>query len=192
MKKTEIIILLFLLKSFALVDIWAQGTNGQNNNSPILTFDLAVQKKIVKNIFSDVNVWDFRRNWGTKANMQQANYFSTHYPFVKTVQFMTATGGNVSRDLFTDPLNNDILNDYRFDDLISALGHVVKQGLKPMIKTGAVPLKYSVHPSIGGFGVNVEPKTSQLTITGNVLTLTPELTHHGLVFYEITNVRPVQ
>ena len=38
----------------------------------------------------------------------------------------------------------------------------------------------------------LEPKTSQLTITGNILTLTPELAHHGIIFYEISNVSPVQ
>lgn len=128
-----------------------------DKNSTLISFDLSVQEKTVKNIFSDVNVWDFRTQWTSKADNLPANYFSNNYPFVKTVQFMTATGGNAKRDLFINPNDNKILNDYKFDEIISALHNVVNQGLKPMIKTGSVPLKYSLNPKRGGFGVNVRP-----------------------------------
>jgi hypothetical protein len=128
-----------------------------DKRSTEVSFDLSVQGKTVKNIFSDVNVWDFRIHWTSNAINQPANYFSTNYPFVKTVQFMTATGGNAARDLFINPNDDKTLNDYKFDDILLALHNVVNQGLKPMIKTGAVPLKYSVNPTIGGFGVNVRP-----------------------------------
>jgi len=128
----------------------------QDKKTREVSFDLAVQGRIIKNIFSDVNVWDFRGDWTTKASIQPVNYFSTNYPFVKTVQFMTATGGNAARDLFINPYDPSF-NDYKFDIILSALHNVVNQGLKPMIKTGAVPLKYSVNPTIGGFDVNVRP-----------------------------------
>ena len=70
---------------------------------------------------------------------------------------MTATGGNANRDLLRDPGDRSVMDDYQFDELIAALGNVVRQGLKPMIKTGAVPLKYTTKPVIQNFGVNVCP-----------------------------------
>jgi hypothetical protein len=135
----------------------AQEKSVIDNSSTVISFDIIKGKKLIKNIFSDINVWDFRGYWGQAAVNQPADYFSINYPFVKNVQFMTATGGNPSRDLFLNPSDNNILDDYKFDELISALHNVVKQGLKPMLKTGAVPLKYSVDPTIGFFGVNVKP-----------------------------------
>ena len=122
-----------------------------------ISIDLSIQSQVIKNIFSDVNVWDFRTDWLNKANDLPRNYFSTNYPFLKTIQFMTATGGNGERDLFVDPENRSDLTDYKFNDLITALHNVVKYGLKPMIITGNVPLKYSINPVKGVFGVNVRP-----------------------------------
>ena len=141
---------------------WFYGINdlkGQDNTpatyGETLTFDLSTHGKIVKNLYSDVNVWDFRSYWGDKASDQPTDYFSINYASIKTIQFMTATGGNKNRDLFLDPDDRSVLDDYNFDRIISALHNVVRQGLKPMIKTGAVPLKFSANPVIGKFGVNV-------------------------------------
>jgi hypothetical protein len=147
---------------YSLVLFWIYGINdvkGQENTADTygetLTFDLSSHGKIVKNLYSDVNVWDFRSYWGDKASDQPADYFSINFPSIKTIQFMTATGGNKNRDLFLDPDDRSVLDDYNFDGIISALHNVVRQGLKPMIKTGAVPLKFSTNPVIGKFGVNV-------------------------------------
>lgn len=52
------------------------------------------REKTIKNIFSDVNMWYFETYWGEQASVRPADYFSKNYPFVKRVQFMTATGGN--------------------------------------------------------------------------------------------------
>ncbi|MCP4313029.1 MAG: hypothetical protein GY790_17355 [Bacteroidetes bacterium] len=122
-----------------------------------LTFDLSSTGITIKNIYSDINVWDFRQNWGQKASDQPAGYFRENFPFINTIQIMTATGGNANRDLFKNPGDRSVLDDYHFDELIAALANVVRQGLKPMIKTGAVPLKYSANPLIANFGVNVCP-----------------------------------
>ena len=118
-----------------------------------MIFDLSSQEKTIKNVFSDINLWALPG----QTFDQSADYFSSNYPFVKRVQLMTATGGDASRDLFVDPNDRTVLNDYNFDKIIPSLRYIVKQGLTPMIKTGAVPLKYSANPVIGGFGVNVEP-----------------------------------
>jgi len=134
----------------------AQG-NAAVQSGETLNFDLSSTGITIKNIYSDINVWDFRQNWGQKASDQPAGYFKENFPFINTIQIMTATGGNAKRDLLKDPADRSVLDDYHFDKLIAALANVVRQGLKPMIKTGAVPLKYSAKPVIQNFGVNVCP-----------------------------------
>jgi hypothetical protein len=131
--------------------------SSDNKQAQNISIDLSAQSKEIKNIFSDVNCWNFRDDWTARALNQPSTYFRANYPFVKRIQFMTATGGSADRDLFIDPRNRSNLKDYRFTDLITALRQVVKEGLKPVIITGNVPLKYSVDPFIGSFGVNVRP-----------------------------------
>ncbi|MEO6949379.1 MAG: hypothetical protein ABI123_07115 [Ginsengibacter sp.] len=125
--------------------------------SQTISVDISGQSGVIKNVFSDVNVWDFKTDWISKMENLPRNYFSTNYPFLKTVQIMTATGGNAERDLFVDPENRSNLTDFKFNALIKALHNLVNHGLKPMIITGNVPLKYSTNPVIGVFGVNVRP-----------------------------------
>lgn len=108
--------------------------------------------KRITNKTAVMNQWDFRREWTEKQDI----VFPTEFPFVKDMQFMTATGGNAQRDLFIEPENSDILDDYDFSPLITACRNTLVQGLKPFIKTGNVPLKYSsAKPKIDVFGVNV-------------------------------------
>jgi hypothetical protein len=122
-----------------------------------ISVDLSIQSQVIKNIFSDVNAWDFRTDWLSKVHDLPKDYFSNNYPFLKTIQLMTATGGNAERDLFVDPENQNDLTDYKFNELISSLHNIVDHGLTPMIITGNVPLKYSINPFMGVFGVNVRP-----------------------------------
>lgn len=135
--------------------------NGINNEENVvdlsITIDPTISRSPVKNIFSDINMWDYRTYWTTQAEAMPDDFFQTKYPFVERVQFMTATGGNASRDLFINPADATILDDYNFTPLISALRNVVDKGLKPMIKTGAVPEKFSYRPTSAAFGVNVRP-----------------------------------
>lgn len=111
----------------------------------------------VKNIFSDINVWDLKDYWTNHAAGRPADFFRENFPFVRHIQLMTATGGNAARDLFIDPSDRSRMTDYNFNPLITACRNVVRQGLKPMIKTGAVPEKFCSRPHIGFFGVNVRP-----------------------------------
>ncbi|WP_391572443.1 hypothetical protein [Cohnella sp.] len=131
-----------------------------------VTFDLAAEGQTLSNKFTDVNVWGYGDNWLANATGQPSNYFSTNYPFVKNVQFMTATGGcyvgysgcsiYYPRDLFVDPSDTANLTDYDFSSLVTGLHNVVNQGLKPLIKTGNVPLKYTTSPAIGGMANNTK------------------------------------
>ncbi|MEA4937045.1 MAG: hypothetical protein VB102_10445 [Paludibacter sp.] len=128
------------------------------SNSTKLVIDLSdVSGKSIKNINSDHVVMNYQNTWLAKAAIQPANYFRDNYPFVEHVHFICATGGNVQRDLFVDPNNRTVLDDYDFSNLIKGLKNVVRQGLKPMIKTGMVPFKYSENPEMGDFGMNKRP-----------------------------------
>lgn len=108
-------------------------------------------------VLDTLNQWNFNAGWrGQKPH----GYFAENQPFIKYVQFMTATGGSEDRDLFKNPSDTSVLDDYEFDPLVEACRNVVEQGLKPWIKTGNIPRKYSQdYGKIGNFGVNIhQPK----------------------------------
>ena len=120
-----------------------------------LRFDLDKAGQVIGNKFSDINIWQMQGRWSdTQLNPAQ---FSGRYPFAERLQIMTATGGNETRDLFADPHDRSTLTDYDFGPLLAACRHIVAVGMKPMVKTGAVPLKFCANPIIGTFGVNVLP-----------------------------------
>ena len=128
------------------------------NNNVEFTVDINKTGNPVKDVFSTINQWDYGWYWTHFADDQPANYFNENYSFAKTVQLMTATGGSEERDLFIDPLDRTVTDDYKFDSLIQACRNVVNQGLTPYIKTGNVPLKLSANPYIStSYGVNVRP-----------------------------------
>lgn len=148
---------LLLVGFFFVFSVYAKQGETDKEQNLTLTFDLNNRSGKIKNIFSDINVWEFRSEWLKSADPHPADYFTKHYPFVKSIQFMTATGGVPARDLFVNPTDTTIKTDYKFDELIAAARNVVKQGLKPMIKTGNVPTKFSTSPKLGVFGVNTRP-----------------------------------
>lgn len=118
-----------------------------------LFIDGATRGAVIGNKVSDMNVWS-HTSWGTP---QQEGYVAEVYPFVENIQFMTATGGEYNRDLFVDPYDTTVMDDYDFEPLINSCRNVVAQGIKPMIKTGNIPRKYSTVSTPGNFGVNVYP-----------------------------------
>ena len=110
--------------------------------------------KRIDNVVDTMNQWNYHMWWLNDDN--PSNYYQTTHPFVKYMQFMTATGGSLDRDLFIDPSNTEVLDDYDFSSLIKACRNVLDQGLKPWIKTGNIPVKYSAESAeMGGFGVNI-------------------------------------
>lgn len=108
--------------------------------------------RVLDNKVSTVCVWDYREQflgYGKDNQIRQMN------PFVERAQFMTATGGNEGRDLFIDPLDRTVIDDYAFEPLLVACENALRLGVKPFIKTGSIPLKFSSDPQIGKFGVNL-------------------------------------
>ena len=78
--------------------------------------------------------------------------------FVEYIQLMQCTGGNAQRDLFVDPLNYDVLDDYDFSSLVENCKGILELGAKPHLKLGSVPVKYSQNSIQGAdFGTNLYP-----------------------------------
>jgi hypothetical protein len=103
-------------------------------------------------------MWMVGEPWTHRAAAWPKDYFHSNFPFLRRVQLAAATGGNEERDLFKNPKDRSTLCDYDFGRLASACQNIVAMGLKPMIKTGWVPLKLSAHPHVGAdFGTNVRP-----------------------------------
>lgn len=120
----------------------------------LFTIDAGTQGDEIPNLVSNINVWDMGR---TFINPEDQNNKNSIFNFVEYVQLMTATGGNSSRDLFRNPADRSILNDYKFDRLIDNCRGIISLGAKPHIKLGNVPEKLATDFHAGTFGVNVYP-----------------------------------
>lgn len=124
-------------------------------NDYSFTVDASETGELLANPVSNVNIWSIDGNpfVGKKIN-EENNIFD----FVAYVQFMQCTGGNAERDLFVDPYDRTVLDDYDFTTLIDNCRGVVELGAKPMLKLGSVPLKYSAKSgSDEYFGTNIYP-----------------------------------
>ena len=133
--------------------VWDAGVELINNYR--FTVDTAEVGDILVNPASNVNVWSIQGNQfvGAKVN-EKYNIFE----FVDYIQFMQCTGGNADRDLFKDPYDKTVLDDYDFTKLINNCRGVLELGAKPMLKLGSVPLKYSAKASADEyFGTNIYP-----------------------------------
>jgi len=106
---------------------------------------------LIGNKVAVVNVWS--PNSLTLPAKDEGGNLSS---FVETVQLMQATGGSAERDLFVDPANLDVLDDYRFDPLVDACRRALQLRVKPWIKL-SVPAKFSRESKVGVFGVDVLP-----------------------------------
>lgn len=111
-------------------------------------------EKPIGNKLSNVNLWMFQTfSLPTESDKNDGCDLT---PFVEYVQFMQATGSSPARDLFKDPENLDVLDDYEFAPLLEACAKVLQLGAKPHIKF-SVPSKFAPNPQNGDFGTNVFP-----------------------------------
>ncbi len=110
---------------------------------------------VLPNVVNNVNVWSIEGNPFKDATINNENNI---FEFVDYVQFMQCSGGTETRDLFVDPLDKTVLDDYDFTVLIDNCRGVVNLGAKPFLKLGSVPLKYSKDATTEhGFGMNPYP-----------------------------------
>lgn len=124
-------------------------------NNYEFTVDASQSGRVLSNPASNVNIWSIDGNpFVNQKNNEEYDIFD----FVNYVQFMQCTGGNAQRDLFIDPLDRTVLDDYDFTVLIDNCRGVLELGAKPMLKLGSVPLKYSAKANTDAeFSTNIYP-----------------------------------
>ena len=126
-------------------------TADENTGSIRLTADCAQAGPRIGNKASNINLWKFQELLNEKSD-EGADL----RPFVEYIQFMQATGSSPDRDLFVNPTDAAVLDDYRFEPLGDACAKALALGAKPHIKM-SVPSKYSPNGKLGDFSTNVYP-----------------------------------
>lgn len=120
-----------------------------------LSVDATDPGETLWNPVAHVNTFEFQRvDWEHAHRNPESDVFA----FVDYVQLMQCSGGSERRDLFRDPTDRTVLDDYDFTPLVEACRSILSLGAKPMLKLGSVPLKYTSVPVISrGFSTNVCP-----------------------------------
>jgi len=140
--------------------------------------DCATNKEIIGNRFSNISLWHYlgttpdERLFHEWAEKMPLNWLKDNYPWIEEIQLFIATGGSYlghrrssgdsdisefNRDLFKDPSDRSVTDDYDFTPLVRACRNILNQGVKPLIKLHGVPIKYSSEPQIDWFRVNIRP-----------------------------------
>ncbi len=115
--------------------------------------DTAAEGEEMENLMQSVNLWEMGNSFTNAKNNEEYDVFE----FVEYVQLMQCSGGNAQRDLFRDPYDTSVLDDYDFTRLLDNCAGIIRLGAKPHLKLGNVPMKYTKDYKIGGFEVNVYP-----------------------------------
>lgn len=124
-------------------------------NKYTFSIDASETGNTLHNVVNNVNIWSIEGNPFKDAKASEENNI---FEFVEYVQFMQCTGGTEARDLFKDPNNKNVLDDYDFTLLIDNCRGVLNLGAKPMLKLGSVPLKFTKDATTDrGFGMNPYP-----------------------------------
>lgn len=141
----------------AVIAFFGSGVNGAVDavNNYEFTIDASETGRVLANPASNVNIWSIDGNPFVGAKVNEENNI---FDFVNYVQLMQCTGGNAERDLFVNPLDRTVLDDYDFTVLIENCRGVLNLGAKPMLKLGSVPLKYSSKANTDAeFSTNIYP-----------------------------------
>lgn len=127
-------------------------------NDYTFTVDAAQLGEVLPNVKSNLN-----RFGGRFPEDPIVNDEYNPYEFIDYIQLMECSGGNADRDLFREPNNFDVIDDYDFSALLASCRGILKTGAKPLLKLGNVPAKLSrqtlaaAGADLGGFNVNVYP-----------------------------------
>ena len=135
----------------ALAFFCVESSYGASPSVATFHVDATKRGELIGNKVSTVNLWQFQ-TWKPAEKGEGADLTK----FVEHIQFMQATGGNASRDLFKDPANLDVLDDYDFSSLVAACRTVLSLNAKPHIKL-SVPDKFSRESAGVVFGVDGLP-----------------------------------
>ena len=124
-----------------------------NKGTYKFTVDASKTGRVISNLVSNVNVWEM----GTQFINATPNEKDNIFDFVEYIQLMQCTGGTSSRDLFVNPEDRTVLDDYKFDNLIANCKGILALGAKPCLKIGNVPMKFSKNSYGKEFACNVLP-----------------------------------
>lgn len=150
-KKILCIVIPIIIVGLSVFGVIASGVF----NKFTFTVDTTKTHNTLYNVVNNVNIWSIEDNPFVNATANEENNI---FDFVEYVQFMQCSGGTEARDLFKDPLDRTVLDDYDFTVLIENCRGVLNLGGKPMLKLGSVPLKYSEKAATdAGFGMNRYP-----------------------------------
>lgn len=106
------------------------------------------------NAMKMMNTWNcFNSAFDSAHNRRD----SDRYEFVEWFELMQCTGGNDSRDLFKNPNDMKVKDDYDFTKIIASIRGLLNLGAKPYIKLGNVPKKFVGHFDGGEFSINIYP-----------------------------------
>lgn len=132
-------------------------------------------KEVIPNIVSNINIWQMGNSF-VNPQIEFPEY--NEFKFVKWVQLMLCSGGAESRDLFENPRDRKVLDDYDFSLLIRNCKGILKLGAKPFLKLGAVPLKLTTDPQINSSGFNIYPPDSYYQYYTYIKSLVTALVEH--------------
>ena len=154
MKKSKKILCVILAVIVAFAGAFAIFASGVFNKY-VFSIDASEKGKVLHNVVNNVNIWSIEGNPFVNARINEENNI---FEFVEYVQFMQCTGGTETRDLFKNPNDKTVLDDYDFTLLINNCRGVLNLGAKPFLKLGNVPLKFSKDATTEiGFGMNPYP-----------------------------------
>ncbi len=131
-----------------------------NSSAPLATgryrfeTDASAPGQTLGNVMKMMTVWNARTmSFSTMPRHPEYDVFE----FVEQVEFMQCTGGNASRDLFKDPDDVSVMDDYDFQPLLKEIAGVLRLGAKPYLKIGNVPRKLAGAFNGGEFSINIYP-----------------------------------
>jgi len=128
--------------------------------------DLGTSAAPIPNEFSNMIFFHYKSTWNTDTiEAKPANYVKATYPWLRTAYLQYGTGGcyepnpacTIDRDMFVNDAQGPS-SGYDFFPIHRAARNILRQGLKPYIDLGAVPVAMSNPASIGFyFRINVRP-----------------------------------
>lgn len=121
--------------------------------------NIPMANKLISNVSQVLTLWNgIGVDWKTFGG--NADYPVTD--FVRYIEFMGATGGSGDRDHFVNPSDKMVKDDYDFSRLLSMCRGTLDAGLKPYLKLGNVPGKFTADYDPGSFGMNIRPPSDHL------------------------------
>ena len=126
------------------------------NGAVLLAVDATAPGRVLPNVSKMLALWDLDgETFRDVARYREHDVLE----FAEYVEIFGATGGNDVRDCLKNPRDRTVLDDYDFSRLVAGCRNIVHLGLKPYLKLGNVPNKFTTHNNPGAFGMNIRPPT---------------------------------